>query len=178
MTAWSVASYINSIAESGKAVYDLPMYLNVWLMGKGWWPLAGESYPSGGGVTKVLDIHKWFTPSVDMVAPDAHVAESKAYEAVCTAYARDDNPFFYAGNRSCRKLSCLEHVPRIADYNSLGDFFFGVERVIAEDGSARPECQMVVDSVRCAAAVIPLLLKYQGTGKVHAVIQEDLSSSD
>jgi hypothetical protein len=34
---------------------------------------------------------------------------------------------------------------------------------------------MIVDSVRCTAAVIPLLLKYQGTGKIHAVIQEDLS---
>jgi hypothetical protein len=65
----------------------------------------------------------------------------------------------------------------IADYNCLGDFFFGVEKVIAEDGSARPENQTVVDSVRCTAAVIPLLLKYQGTGKVHAVIQEDLLNS-
>ena len=27
--------------------------------------------------------------------------------------------------------------------------------------------------MQCAAAVIPLLLKYQGTGKIHAVIQED-----
>jgi len=35
----------------------------------------------------------------------------------------------------------------------------------------------VVDSVRCTAAVIPLLLKYQGTGKIHAVIQEDLAMS-
>ena len=41
----------------------------------------------------------------------------------------------------------------------------------------RPENRNVVDSVRCTAAVIPLLLKYQGTGKVHAVIQEDLASS-
>ena len=178
MTAWSVASYINSIAESGKTVYDLPMYLNVWLMGKGWWPLAGESYPSGGGVTKVLDIHKWFTPSVDMVAPDAHVAESKAYENVCKAYARDDNPFFMPETGAGANSHAWNMFRGIADYNSLGDFFFGVEKVIAEDGTARPEAQMVVDSVRCAAAVIPLLLKYQGTGKVHAVIQEDLSSSD
>jgi len=34
MTAWSLAVYINSIAEAGKAVYDLPMYINVWSSGK------------------------------------------------------------------------------------------------------------------------------------------------
>jgi hypothetical protein len=33
-----------------------------------------------------------------------------------------------------------------------------------------------VDTVRCIASVIPLLLKYQGTGKIHAVIQEEFMS--
>ena len=63
------------------------------------------------------------------------------------------------------------------EVNLLGEFFFGIERVIAEDGSITPGFETVVDSVRCAAAVIPLLLKYQGTGKVHAVIQEDLTTA-
>ena len=61
----------------------------------------------------------------------------------------------------------------IADYNSIGNFFFGAEFILAQDGSIRPECQTIVDSMQCTAAVIPLLLKYQGTGKIHAVIQED-----
>jgi len=30
-----------------------------------------------------------------------------------------------------------------------------------------------VDTVRSVAAAIPLILKYQGTGKIHAVEQED-----
>ena len=37
----------------------------------------------------------------------------------------------------------------------------------------RPELQPLVDSFRCLAAAIPLLLKYQGTGRVHAVVQEE-----
>jgi len=59
----------------------------------------------------------------------------------------------------------MEHVPAIADYNSLGDFFFGVERILATGRFGPSENQIVVDSVRCTAAVIPLLLKYQGTRK-------------
>ncbi|HHX65463.1 MAG TPA: DUF5597 domain-containing protein, partial [Chloroflexi bacterium] len=37
----------------------------------------------------------------------------------------------------------------------------------------REQSRPVVDSFRCAAAAIPLLLKYQGTGRVHAVVQEE-----
>jgi hypothetical protein len=177
MTAWSIASYIDSVAEAGKAVYDLPMYINVWIIGQNWWPLPGEAYPSGGAVLKVLDIYKWFTPHVDMISPDMHIADSKNYDAVCAGYARDDNPFFNPETGGAGNSHAWNMFRAIADYNCLGDFFFGVEKVIAEDGSARPENQTVVDSVRCMAAVIPLLLKYQGTGKVHAVIQEDLLNS-
>ena len=177
MTAWSIATYINNIGAAGKKNYNIPMYINAWLIGQGWWPIPGEAYPSGGAVTKVLDIYKWFTPDVDMISPDAHVADSKNYEAVCAAYARADNPFFNPETGAAGNAHAWNMFRSIADYNCLGEFFFGVERVIAEDGSITPGFETVVDSVRCTAAVIPLLLKYQGTGKVHAVIQEDLTQS-
>ena len=177
MTAWSIATYIDNIAAAGKANYDIPMYINVWLMGQGWWPIPGEAYPSGGAVAKVLDIYKWVTPHVDMISPDAHVADTKNYKAVCDAYARDDNPFFNPETGAAGNAHAWNMFRSIAEYNCLGDFFFGVERILAPDGTVRPENQIVVDSLRCTAAVIPLLLKYQGTGKIHAVIQEDLAIS-
>ena len=177
MTAWGIATYIDNMAAAGKKNYDIPMYINVWLMGQGWWPIPGEAYPSGGAVTKVLDIYKWFTPHVDMISPDAHVADTKNYEAVCAAYTREDNPFFMPETGAAGNAHAWNMFRSIANYNCLGEFFFGVERILAPDGSVRPENQIVVDSVRCTAAVIPLLLKYQGTGKIHAVIQEDLAMS-
>jgi len=175
MTAWSIAKFIDNIAASGKAVYDIPMYVNVWLMEQNWWPIPGESYPSGAAVSKMMDLYKWFTPHVDMISPDAHIAEADRYEAVCASYARPDNPFFMPETGAEGDSHAWNMFRSIADYNSIGEFFFGAERVITEDGQVRPEAQMIVDSVRCTAAVIPLLLKYQGTGKIHAVIQEDLS---
>jgi hypothetical protein len=168
MTAWNIAKYIDSIAESGKAIYNIPMYDNVWLMEQNWWAIPGESYPSGGAVAKVLDIYKWFTPHLDIIAPDNYQLDSNNFKAVCASYARDDNPLFMPetiGNRNMFRA--------IADYNSLANFFFGLEFILAQDGSVRPECQTIVDSMRCTAAVIPLLLKYQGTGKIHAAIQEE-----
>src|SRR5208283_2883526 len=52
----------------------------------------------------------------------------------------------------------------------------GLESIVAEDGSVKPDSRVGVDTIRCIAAVTPLLLEYQGTGKIHAVIQEEYMS--
>jgi hypothetical protein len=167
MSAWSIAGYIDRIAASGKAVYDIPMYINVWMMEQPWWPIPGESYPSGGAVSKVLDIYKWFTPHIDIIAPDNYADDTEGYKANSVSYSRDDNPYFTpetAGDQNMFR--------GIADYNLIGNFFFGIEYIVTPDGAVRPEYQSLVDNFHCVASAIPLLLKYQGTGKIHAVIQE------
>lgn len=172
MTAWSIATYIDQIAEAGKAVYDIPMTINVWL-GEGSWAIAGETYPSGGAVSKVLDVYKWFTPHIDLIAPDIYIADSRGYEAACATYARDDNPLFVpeSGPRGANAWLMFR---AIADYGAIGYHHFATEQVLAQDGvTILPETQMLVDSFRCVAAIAPLLLKYRGTGKIHAVVQEE-----
>jgi hypothetical protein len=171
MTAWSIATYIDRLAEAGKAIMDVSMYINVWLGEQGW-AIAGESYPSGGSVGKVLDIFKWCTPHVDLIAPDIYIADSRGYEAICAIYARDDNPLFVPES-SPFGSNVWNMYRAIAEYSAIGYHFFAIENIVGEDGKARPEMQPIVDSMRTVAAVAPLLLKYQGTGKIHAVIQEE-----
>ncbi len=171
MTAWSIAAYIDRLAEAGKAVYGLPMYINAWLGDFGW-EMPGETYPSGGAVSKVLELYKWFTPHVDLIAPDIYIADAKGYDFQCQAYARPDNPLFVpesapGGSNAWNMFRAL------AAYDSIGYCFFAVEDILGEDGSLRPGAEPIVDSFRCAAAALPLLLKYQGTGQVHAVVQEE-----
>jgi hypothetical protein len=169
MSAWSIATYIDGVAEAGKTVYDIPMYINVWMAGSSL-ATAGESYPSGGAVAKVLDIYKWFTPHVNFIAPDIKpFFNSRIYEAMCADYSRDDNPFFLPETPVSHNLFTA-----IADYNLIGySRMEALEAIIAEDGSVRPLAQPGIDTVRCVAAVILLLLKYQGTGNIHAIVQED-----
>jgi hypothetical protein len=171
MTAWSIATYIDRLAEAGKAILDVPMYINVWL-GEGGWKLPGETYPSGGAVGRALDIYKWCTPHVDLIAPDIYVADSRGYEAICALYARGDNPLFVpeSGPGGANAWNMFR---ALADYNAIGYAFFAVEQIIGHDGGIVPELQPLVDSFRCVSAVLPLLLRYQGTGRVHAIIQEE-----
>ena len=181
MSAWSIATYIDRVAEAGKAVYDIPMYINVWMMAYPLWSLPGTHHASGGAVSRVLDIYKWSTPHIDIIAPDIYLRDTKSFEYACAAYSRDDNPLFLPesvqevtnGGRSSQIWNMFHAV---ADYNLIGYFFFGVEYIVTKDGSFRPEFQTLVDTMHCLAAAIPLLLKYQGTGKIHAVAQDEFMS--
>lgn len=171
MTAWSIAHYIDSIAEAGKAVYDILMYVNVWL-GDTEWSIPGDSYPSGGGVSKVLDIYRWFAPHVDLIAPDIYIQDAAGYARTCAAYSRVDNPLFVPES-PIGGANSWNIFRAIADYDAIGYACFGVERLLDEEGLVRSECADFTGSFRCAAMAIPLILRYQGTGRIHAVVQQE-----
>ena len=168
MTAWGIATYIDEIAKAGKAIHNIPMYVNVWLIESNL-VAAGESYPSGCAVPKVLDIYKWFTPHVDMVSPDVEYNNTIRYQWLCATYSRPDNPLFFPETPPTTNL-----FRAIADYNLIGySWMGGFDNIIAEDGSVRPEMQDAVDTLYCIVSAIPLILRYQGTDKIHAVVQEE-----
>jgi hypothetical protein len=173
MSVWAVATYIDGVAKAGKAVYKIPMYLNVWMSevrrGESRWMLPGASYPAGAAVTKVLDVSKWFTPNLDLIAPDIKHYNTRIFKEMCATYSREDNPLFFPETPPALGLFSA-----LADYNCIGySRMYLLESIVAEDGTLRPGSKMGTDTIRCVASAIPLLLKYQGTGKIHAIIQED-----
>lgn len=80
--AWSVAKYINYVAEAGKAVNQLPMYVNV--------ALEGEP---GGAMHNVIPIYKAAAPAIGVLAPDIYQQMDKAMKTM-EHYDRPDNPLF------------------------------------------------------------------------------------
>jgi hypothetical protein len=85
--AWHLACFVESVAKAGTAVYALPMYVNAWLVCNPG-DLPGQ-YPSGGPVSRVMDIWKAGAPSCFTLAPDIYL---KTFREVCYDYVRDDNP--------------------------------------------------------------------------------------
>ena len=54
--SWQYATYINEISRRGKEIYNLPMYVNAWLVQ---FPTEQPGkYPNGGPVSRVMDIYK------------------------------------------------------------------------------------------------------------------------
>jgi hypothetical protein len=171
LTAWAIARYVDRIAEAGKRIVSLPMYANVWL-GEVEWGIAGDSYPSGGAVTKVLDIYRWFAPYLDLIAPDIYPQDPFGFRRLCEAYSRDDNPLLVPESPT-GGANAWNIFRAIADHNAIGYACFGVERMLEDDGTFRPAAQELAGSWQAVAAAIPLILKYQGSGRLHAVAQDE-----
>ncbi len=92
--AYSIASYIEEIAKAGRAVYNLPMYVNNALRD----PLESPVMPwkgnfaSGGPTYDVIDIYKAAAPHIDIAAPDIYGPESDKFTATLDRFQRADNP--------------------------------------------------------------------------------------
>jgi beta-galactosidase GanA len=90
--AWAVASYIEEIAKAGRAVYDLPMYVNNALRDP-IEPIAPwkDNFASGGPTYDVIDIYKAAAPHIDMAAPDIYLPEWTKVTATVEKFQRPDN---------------------------------------------------------------------------------------
>ncbi len=91
--AWAIARYIGEIAAAGRAVYDLPMYVNNALRNpldqppKPW----NKDFASGGPTWDVIDIYKAAAPALDVISPDIYNAESAQVNANLGLFQRPDN---------------------------------------------------------------------------------------
>lgn len=93
--AYHIARYCDEIAAAGKAIKNLPMYVNVALRHPVN-PGPPGSYSSGGATDNVLHVWKAAAPNIDSIAPDIYFREYAIVEKVLDAYARVDNPLFVA----------------------------------------------------------------------------------
>lgn len=90
--AWAIASYIESVASAGRAVYDLPMFVNAALREPSGSPAPWKGdFASGGPTHDVIDIYKAAAPHIDLAAPDIYMPESHKVTAILQSYRRPDN---------------------------------------------------------------------------------------
>ena len=110
--AYSFARYIEEIAKAGRAVYDLPMYVNNALRdsippAKPW----NNDFASGGPSYDVIDIYKAVAPHIDIVSPDIYNPDSKQFAATIEDHRRPDNALF---------------VPEMSNAPNYARYFYGI----------------------------------------------------
>lgn len=91
--AWYVASYIEYVAEAGRKVNDLPVYVNVALRDPLTNPMA-DTYESGGPTDNVICIYKAAAPTIELIGPDNYQSGDDKCMAVIKLYDRPDNALF------------------------------------------------------------------------------------
>jgi hypothetical protein len=154
--AWQYASYIQAVARSGKAEYDIPMYVNTWLPSDNTPP---GGYPSGGSQPRVIDVWKAAGPGLDFLSPDLYASN---FEEWCQRYHRDGNPLFMPETRG--GAAGAENVfYALGEEAGLGFSPFGIE-------SEASETDPLGESYKAIEAVAPLLLEHQATGDVRGFL--------
>ncbi|MGH8193291.1 MAG: DUF5597 domain-containing protein, partial [Woeseiaceae bacterium] len=136
--AWHIARYCDEIAAAGKAVYPLPMYVNVALRNP-FNPGKAGTYASGGPTDNVLHVWKSAAPNIDMISPDIYFRHHRTVTRVMDLYRRPDNALYISeiGNDqpfaryffSALGREAIGFAPFGMDYSDYSNYPLGAERV-------------------------------------------------
>jgi hypothetical protein len=173
---WAMARYIDYVAEKGKAEYNLPMLVNVWVAEHNW-RIPGINYPGGGAIPLVLPLWKCVAKHIDIIAPDLYAQNYERFKRFCDVYDRADNPLMVPeSGRSGKSARYIFHA--VGEHRCAGYSMFGVEDLVGSDGELLPESKALADSFHSLRDALPLYYKYRGSDKIHAVVQDSYIAAD
>jgi beta-galactosidase GanA len=179
--AWSIASYIEDIARAGRAVYDLPMYVNNALRDPGHpdKPAAPfkNDFASGGPTFDVIDIYKAAAPHIDLAAPDIYMPESNKVSANLQRFQQPGNALLVPemGNAA----GYARYVWQILGRGALGVAPFGIDYAEYSNyplGSRYTDKRMVEPFAQVFAAFAPMgrqWARWAFEGRTHGVAEGD-----
>ncbi|MEO8765604.1 MAG: DUF5597 domain-containing protein [Ginsengibacter sp.] len=155
--AYYYAKYTNAVAQAGKAVYAVPMFVNAALNYKNVKP--GE-YPSAGPLPHLMDIWQAAAPAIDMLLPDFYNPYFRLYNDL---YIRRNNPLFipeilFGPSVEAKVFYAIGH------YNAIGFSPFSVET------TEKPEEEPLGKSYRILEQLAPEILQFGGTGKIDGAL--------
>jgi beta-galactosidase GanA len=177
--SWAIARYIEEIAKAGRAVYDLPMFVNNALREPGPLPAPPwkSDFASGGPTWDVLDIYKAAAPHIDFAGPDIYMPESAKVSANLERFQRRDNPLMVPemGNAA----GYARYVYQILGRGALGVAPFGIDYASYSNyplGAKFTDRRMVEPFGAVYAAFAPMgrsWARWAFEGRTHGVAEGD-----
>lgn len=174
-SAWHHARYVEEIARAGKKVYQIPMLVNV-MVGEQGYEETGRCYNGGSAAGRVLDIWKAGAPSLDLICPDIYNQNRREYTRICNCYDRQDNPLFIPESPIGGEANAMNALVAVADYGAVGVCCFGAEHALDREGRLTEQCHDMAVTMRTISNMIPLLIRYRKTGKIHGIAQEEFET--
>jgi hypothetical protein len=171
--AYYVSHYIDEVAKAGKQIYPLPTYVNVWNGGYGTsdnfekFERPGESYPSGGAVSHMLDLWKANAPDIDMIASDIYHQNPITYLKILDNYTRPDNPLLVV--ETGNNIASRAFFYALADFSAIGFGPFGVD---GGGEALRPDMAAIAADFHVVRSALPIIAELQGTEKLQAAVEE------
>jgi beta-galactosidase GanA len=155
--AWYFSKFTNRIAEEGKNIYPLPMFVNAALNAPG--KLPGE-YPSAGPLPHLMDVWKAAGRSIDFLAPDFYNPLFKSWNDLFT---RQGDPLFIPEHRF-DTTAAAKALFAIGHYEALGFSPFSVESGTVLE---KERLGQTYDLIR---QLMPTIVAQQGFNKIDGVL--------
>ncbi len=163
--AWHYARYIQAVGASGKAEYNIPMYVNAWLGGDNEPP---GDYPSGCPEPWVMDIWRAAGTAIDIYAPDLYETNFMEW---CRRYHRDGNPMYMPETRG-KEAGAADVFYEFGEEDGIGFSPFAIE-------SEASDKDPLGESYATLAKLAPMILAHQAAGDIHGfVLDRDHRSVD
>ena len=155
--AWNYASYMNAVAAAGKAEYDIPMFVNAWIVQPE--DTRPGNYPSGGPQAQNHDVWRAAAPDIDILCPDIYLPE---FPDILRLYSRAGNPVFIPESRAGQN-GAANAAFAIGEMGAIGYSPFGFEN------GALSEANRTFNSFyRKAGAAADIILEAQASGNIRA----------
>ncbi len=155
--AWHYADYINAVAAAGKAQYNLPMFVNAWIV-QPEDKRAGD-YPSGGPQEHVHDIWRIAAPNIDILSPDIYLPD---FPAFTEAYTHSWNPLFipesFAG-----EMGAANAFYALGKHAAIGYSPFGIDGI-----ADSPQASALSKAYSVLEQLTPLITGAQSDNRITA----------
>ncbi len=155
--AWNYASYMNAVAAAGKAEYDIPMFVNAWIVQPE--DKRPGNYPSGGPQAQNHDIWRAAAPEIDILCPDIYLPE---FPDILRLYSRAGNPVFIPESKAGQN-GAANAAFAIGEMGAIGYSPFGFESVALSESNATFN-----SFCRKAGSAADIILEAQAEGRIRA----------
>lgn len=156
--AWNYARYMDRITEAGKTEYDIPVFVNAWIVQPE--DTRPGNYPSGGPQAQNHDIWRAAAPNIDILSPDIYLND---FPEIARLYSRGGNALFVPESHSGQK-GAANAAYAIGALNAIGYSPFGFERNCDNESNASFR-----QFYHKASGITDKILKAQEEGRIGAV---------
>jgi beta-galactosidase GanA len=155
--AYYYSKFTNKITEGGKAVYNLPMFVNAALNRIGRDPGV---YPSAGPLPHLMDVWKAAGTAIDLLTPDFYNPDFKHW---CDLYIRQGDPLFVPEHAFDNTVAA-KSLYTIAHYEGLGFCPFSIE------STEKPQDEPLSKMYGLIKELTPLITENHGRGVIKGVL--------
>lgn len=167
--AWNYAKYINEIAKAGKAIHNIPTFVNAWDASGG--NLIPGVWPSGGPNYLMIDIWQAGAPYIDVLANDNY---SPKFGLSAKNFIHNKNPLLVPEACAIWMNDTISAAPKafftFGHFKAMGFSPFGIDHPTYHSTHSIKKAYEVLDNLS------PLITKAQVEDKINGFMEGDDAS--